>query len=102
MRETRRIPGHVVPICPACQNDLTFVASWTFRGLWGYNEVRTYECATHGPVFLTPEVSIGVRPDSAADKAGDDADRDALIAATRTPTPTPGADAVALPEPDSD
>jgi hypothetical protein len=95
-------PENVVPICPDCQSDLTFVCSWTFRGLWGYNEVRTYECPTHGPIFVTAESSIGVASDKAtADKAPDDTDRDSLISARRKPTPTLNAGAVAAPEPDS-
>ena len=101
MPETRRVPGNDVPICPDCQSDLTFVGAWTFRGLWGYNEVRTYECPTHGPVFITPEISIGVGPDKGPDRAPDDGDRDSLISARRKPTPTLNADAIALPEPDS-
>lgn len=52
MPKTWRVPDNDVPICPDCQRDLSFVGSWTFRGLWGYNEVRTYECPTHGPIFI--------------------------------------------------
>ena len=48
MPKTWRVPNNDVPICPDCQRDLSFVGSWTFRGLWGYNEVRTYECPAHG------------------------------------------------------
>src|SRR5689334_12377515 len=35
-----------VPTCPDCEKELTFLCTWTFRGLWGYEEVRTYECST--------------------------------------------------------
>jgi hypothetical protein len=91
-----------MPICPDCQSDLAFVCSWTFRGLWGYDEVRTYECPTHGPIFLTAENSIGVEPGKpVADKAADDSDRDSLTPVLRKPTPTLNAGAVAAPEPDS-
>jgi hypothetical protein len=97
-----RGPENVVPMCPDCQSDLAFVCAWTFRGRWGYDEVRTYECPTHGPIFLTAERSIGVQPDKeTADKAPDDSDRDSLIPARRKPTPTLNAGAVAAPEPDS-
>ena len=97
-----RGPEDVVRICPDCQSDLAFVCSWTFRGLWGYNEVRTYECSTHGPIFLTAESSIAVESDKGvADKAADDNDRDSLIPASRKPTPTLNAGGVAVPEPDS-
>jgi hypothetical protein len=101
MRDTWRGPDNVVPICPHCQSNLTFVGSWNFRGLWGYNEVSTYECPTHGPIFIAPETSIGARPGRAPDKAPDEGDRDALAPARRKPTPTLNADAIAIPEPDS-
>ena len=91
-----------MPICPDCQSDLAFVCSWTFRGLWGYNEARTYECPTHGPIFLTAEGSIGVESKNrVADTAPDDSDRDSLIPARRKPKPTLNAGAVAAPEPDA-
>jgi hypothetical protein len=97
-----RGPENVVPICPDCQSDLAFVCSWTFRGLWGYDEVRTYECPRHGPIFLTAEGSTGVESDKGvADTTPDDSDRDSLIPARRKPTPTLNAGAVAAPEPDS-
>jgi hypothetical protein len=47
MPKTSLVPPNDVPICPDCQSDLSFVGSWSFRGLWGYNEVRTYECPAH-------------------------------------------------------
>jgi hypothetical protein len=91
-----------VPVCPDCQSELVFVGSWTYRGLWGYNEVRTYECATHGPIFLTPESSVAVEPNTApADTTPDDSDRDSLIPAPRKPAPMLNAGAVEVPEPDS-
>jgi hypothetical protein len=97
-----RGPENVVPICPDCQSDLAFVCSWTFRGLWGYDEVRTYECPRHGPVFLTAEHPIGVEPrKGVVDQALDDSDRDSLMPVPRKPRPTLNAGAVAAPEPDS-
>ena len=94
--------GNDQPVCPDCQSDLAFVGSWTFRGLWGYNEVHTYECSTHGPIFITPEISIAVEPSQRPRQSPDDGDRDSLISARRRPTPTLNCDAIALPEPDSD
>jgi hypothetical protein len=97
-----RVAGNDVPNCPDCQIDLTFVSSWTYRGLWGYNEVHTYECPTHGPLFMTPAISLGAGPDKGPETAPDDSDRDSLVSARRKPTPTLNADAIAIPEPDSD
>ena len=54
MPKTWRVPTNDGSLCPHCQRDLSFVASWTFRGLWGYNEVRTFECPEHGPDFCQP------------------------------------------------
>lgn len=102
MPKTWRVPGSDVPICPDCQADLSFVASWTFRGLWGYTEVRTYECPAHGPIFVRPHISGGHSSDKGQHEAPDDGDRDSLIMAPRKPTPTLNADAIAIPEPDSD
>ena len=101
MRKAWRVPDTDVPICPDCQGDLRFVSSWTFRGLWGYNEVRTYECPAHGPIFINPQLSIGHGPDKGPAKSPDSSDHDSLIPARRKPTPTLDADAVAIPEPDS-
>jgi hypothetical protein len=97
MPKTWRVPDEI-PICPDCQRDLSFVGSWTFRGLWGYNEIRTYECPAHGPIFVNPQIPIGRGPA----KGRDNGDRDSLISAPRKPTPTLNADAIAIPEPDSD
>jgi len=72
-----------------------------YRGLWGYDEVITYECPPHGPIFISPEPSIGIGPDKGLDKAPDQGDRDSLIPARRKPNPTLNADAIAIPEPDS-
>ena len=105
MPKTWRVPNNDVPICPDCQSDLTFVGSWTFRGLWGYNEVRTYECPTHGPIFVSPQISFAHAPDKSQDNGpdrGDNGDHDSLIPAPRKPAPTLNADAIAIPEPDSD
>jgi len=99
MANAWRVPGHDVPICPDCQSDLSFLGSWTFRGLWGYNEVRTYECPTHGPMFLSPQVTVGHGPDKGRDNGSDYGDRDSLISAPRKPRPTLNADAIAIPEP---
>jgi len=102
MPKTWRVPDHDVPLCPDCQRALSFVGSWTFRGLWGYNEVRTYECPAHGPVFVNPEISVEHDPGNGPDKSPDNGERDSLIPAPRKPTPTLNADAIAIPEPDSD
>jgi len=101
MADIWRGADNVVPICPDCLSDLAFVSSWSFRGLWGYDEVSTYECPTHGPIFISPESSIGVGPDKGRDNAPDHGDRDSLIPARRKPNPTLNADAIAIPEPDS-
>jgi hypothetical protein len=98
MSKPRRVPSNIVPVCPDCQSDLSFVGSWSFRDLWGYTEVQTYECPTHGPIFVSPEISIAHGPDKAAASG----DRDSLIPVPRKPTPTLNADSIAVPEPDSD
>ena len=100
MPSTRRVPDNVVPLCPECRVDLTLVCSWPSRGNWGYDEIRTYECPTHGPVFVTPEVSVGVGPSEVPDQGPDHGDRDSLIPARRKPTPVLNADAIAVPEPE--
>ena len=102
MPKTSRVPTNDVPICPDCQRSLSFVGSWTFRGLWGYNEVRTYECPEHGPIFVSPQLAIWHAPDKEPDNRPDDGDRESLISAPRKPTPTLNTDATAIPEPDSD
>ena len=91
-----------VPMCPDCQGELTYVCSWTFRGLWGYNEVHTYECATHGPCFITPQIAPAVEASQRPGQRPDDGDRDSLLPARRRPAPALNSDAVALPEPDPD
>ena len=101
MPKTWRVPSNDVPMCQDCQTDLSFLGSWAFRGLWGYTEVRTYECPTHGPIFVSPQISVGHGPDKGLDKGPDNGDRDSLILAPRKPTPTLNADAIAIPEPDS-
>lgn len=88
-------------MCPHCQNDLTFVASWTFRGLWGYTEVRTYECPEHGPIFLGPQAAVGPVLDKPPDKGEERSDRDSLVSAPRKPRPSLNAGAIAMPEPES-
>src|SRR3954452_23871747 len=94
--------GAGVPICPECQGDLTFVCSWSARGAWGYDEVRTYECPTHGPIFVTSEISVSAAPGNPPDNPRDDTGRDPLVPARRSPTPILNAGAVALPEPEPD
>jgi hypothetical protein len=89
-------------ICAECGSELTFVCSWTFRGRWGYDEVHTYECAAHGPVFFNPQGAPAVQVTQASGQGPDNGDRDSLIAARRRPAPTLNSDAIALPEPDSD
>jgi len=104
MAERAGSPHHLndnVLRCPHCQGELSFVASWTVRGLWGYNEVRTYECPSHGPMFVSPQIAVGHGPDKLSDKRPDNSDRDSLVSAPRNPTPTLNADAIAIPEPDS-
>ena len=87
--------------CPHCESRLSFVATWSFKGLWGYNEVRTYECPTHGPIFFSPQISVGHGAGKGSDTTPDDSDRDSLVTAPRKPRPTLNADAIAIPEPDS-
>jgi len=91
----------MVPVCPECQSVLAFAGSWTFRDLWGYTEVQTYECRTHGPIFVTPETSRRLGPHKGPDRRPDDSDRDSLTPVRRKPRPPLDADAIALPEPDS-
>jgi hypothetical protein len=98
--KTWRVPGHDVPICLDCQRDLSFVGAWTVRGLWGYDEVRTYECPEHGPIFVSPQTAVGHGPEKSPDTRRDHGDRDSLISAPRKPSPAPNADAIAIPEPD--
>jgi hypothetical protein len=101
MAKTGRAPTGNVSMCPHCQRDLSFVASWTFRGRWGYDEVHTYECREHGPIFVSAQAALGHGPDTRADKGPDSADHDSLVSAPRKPRPTLDADAIAVPEPDS-
>jgi hypothetical protein len=90
-----------VRVCPDCQSELSFVCSWTFRDLWGYTEVRTYECPTHGPIFVGPQASVARGPHVAFSENGpDNADPHAPVVAPRKPTPTLNADAIATPEPE--
>jgi len=101
MPETRRGLPNNVSICPHCQRDLSILGSWTYRGLWGYNEVRTYECPEHGPIFVSPQIAVGHGPDKRPDQGPDTGDRDSLVSTPRKPTPTLNVDAIAIPEPDS-
>jgi hypothetical protein len=99
LREQRT---HTVPTCPHCRRDPIFVCSWTYRGRWGYNEVHTYECSVHGPIFVGPERAVGRAVAQRSQIDLDDRDRDAFVSASRKPTPTLNANAIAIPEPDSD
>ena len=81
MSNTWRVPTDDVLRCPHCQGDASFVSSWTCRGLWGYKEVRTYECPDHGPIFVSSQAAIGHRPNIAIDKGSDDGNRDSLVSA---------------------
>jgi hypothetical protein len=97
------VPTNNVRLCPHCQREVTFVSSWSFRGLWGYNEVHTYECPEHGPIFVSSQTAaVGHVPDKRLHKDPDSSDRDSLVSAPRRPKPTLNADAIAVPEPDSD
>jgi hypothetical protein len=101
MPRTWRVPGNDVVMCPECQGDLSFSGSWSFRDLWGYTEVRTYECPAHGPIFISRQTSVRHGLDKHPDNVPDNDDRDSLIPAPRKPSPTLDAGAVAIPEPDS-
>jgi hypothetical protein len=101
MPETSRVPAGHFSICPHCQRQLSFVAAWTVRGLWGYDEVRTFECPEHGPIFVNPHTAVDPGPDRQPEKGRNHGDRDSLVSAPRKPTPTLDADAIAIPEPDS-
>jgi hypothetical protein len=87
--------------CPDCQGELTFIASWTVRDLWGYKEVRTYECPSHGPMFVSPQIAVGHDPDKRSDKGPGNGDRDSVVPVPRKPTPTLNTHSIAIPEPDS-
>jgi len=95
------VPAHNGPTCPHCHRDLSFVGAWTYRGLWGFNEVRTYECPEHGPIFISPEAAVRKGPAKQRDNTPDDGDRNSRVTAPRKPKPTLNADAIAVPEPDS-
>ena len=99
MRKTR---SWADPACPDCQKSLTFVASWEARDLWGYREVRTYECPEHGPIFVSPQTSVESHRVKAPEQAREDTDRDSLVLVPREPKPPLNTDAIAVPEPDSD
>lgn len=90
-------------LCPDCQRPLAFVASWTVRGLWGFDEVLTYECHEHGPVFVNVSLPASDRHASGKrrNSAPEGGDRDSLIPALRTPRPTLNAGTIAIPEPES-
>lgn len=90
------------PTCPHCQRKPSFVCSWSYRGLWGYNEVDTYECPEHGPIFVNPPTLAVSVPLKRRDSGRNYGDRDSLVWAPRRPTPTLSSDAVAMPEPDAD
>jgi hypothetical protein len=88
--------------CPDCQGELSFLGSWTVRGPWGYKEVRTYECPSHGPTFVGSErMAVGQGANKGPGKSIDRGDRDSLIPVQRKPKPALDAGAIAMPEPDS-
>jgi hypothetical protein len=92
-----------MPKCHECQGELSFVCSWTFRGRWGYDEVLTFECPAHGPIFVSPRTPMEQSSEERAESAPDSdnrGDRDSLVSAPRKPTPTLDADAIAIPEPE--
>lgn len=101
MPKTWQLATNTVPKCPRCQTDLSFLTSWSVRGLWGYNEVRTYECPEHGPIFFSPQPAVEHGRGKRADKSPESGDRDSLVSAPRNPARTPNVDAIAIPEPDS-
>lgn len=90
------------PVCPDCRKALSFVASWDVRDVWGFKEVRTYECSEHGPIFVGPQTPVASRRDKVPEEASGDSDRDSLVSAPRRPKPPLNTDAIAVPEPDSD
>jgi hypothetical protein len=100
MSKTWRVPTASVPMCPGCQREPSFIGSWTFRGTWGYTEVRTFECPEHGPIFGKPQAAVGVGPERQSGNGPESGDRDSLVAAPRKPMPTLNVDAMAIPEPD--
>lgn len=63
MLQTSRLPSDGIPVCAKCQRPLTCEASWDFCGLWGYYEMRTYECPEHGPIFTSPQTTAPIRSD---------------------------------------
>jgi hypothetical protein len=101
MRGTGCAPLEFRPRCPHCQGCLSFVASWSFRSLWGYDEVRTYECLEHGPIFIGPQSATDRVVETRTGEPPDDGDRDSLVPAPLKPAPTRNAAAAAMPEPDS-
>ena len=103
MRKPGSPPEREQTTCPDCRRSLIFVASWTVRGLWGFDDVRTYECPEHGPIFVN--VSTRASPRHVSDKrrssAPEGGDRDSLIPVPRMPKPTLNAGAIAMPEPET-
>jgi len=100
-RASRRHANDIVT-CPHCERVLSFVATWSSRGLWGYKEVQTYECSEHGPIFVSPQRAVVRISNKRSHQGYDTGDRDSLVWARRWPRPTLDAGAIALPEPDSD
>jgi len=104
MSDQWRVTDQLFPGCLDCDATLTLVSSWPARGPWGYHEVRVYECATHGLVFVAPpslgaEAELWGRPYT---PPPDDGDRNARVPAHLKPAPALDADAIALPEPEPD
>jgi hypothetical protein len=101
MPTTGRMRSNDAPRCPDCLRELSFIGSWDFRDRWGYTEVRTYECPAHGPIFVSPQVSVEHCPPKEQDKDADSGDRDSMVSSPLKPTPIINADAIAIPEPES-
>jgi len=101
MPTTRQRWTNSLPTCPHCWREPTFVSTWSFRGVWGYNEVHTYECSEHGPIFISSQRPVEHVTDQRRDKDPDNLDRDALVPSPRKRPPTLNADSIAVPEPDS-
>ena len=60
--------GIFVPTCPVCKGELRFLTSGALGGPRFYAEAYTYECPTHGVVFLTREGLRGHGPDNAKER----------------------------------
>src|SRR5438876_11634679 len=91
---TKPTPPNDPPTCPVCKGELRFLTSGALGGPLFYAEAYTYECPTHGVVFLTREGLRGHGPDN----AGGDSP---LVPAPRKPMLPVKPGSIAIPEPDS-